>query len=504
MTTIILAVLSSASAQTWQDEYAAKLESEHSWERRAGVQAVDPRDPRGVETLLELFAEQDSDRVDWYVRRAAIDTLAEFGGKARRPVLKALRSRDERVREGVVLALGVRRDPSEIPTILRRVDDRAVRVRRAAIQALAQFPDERQAVEGVLACWESQPFVESRLGVECYRALRAMTDWEEGLSPARWRTFWDNAKHDWPRRPGAKAADPDQTRVRGVQLTWDARGEGLPLLVIPDHTIQIDFYKPWLASLEDVCRVIYMQLPEVGNFDPLRVHEFAPGLPYYPVDLLVEAFEALREQKGIERFALLAHGYNSLIALRYLSRYPDRVSHVVLVGPISGDRSWLKIVNGIQREGDARDDVELSKMARNLLVSPGGERGYQPASTREWYALLRKTFGLYFGDRSDPAIWELYLQGMHERERWESVTPAFELSAQRKVDVPMLVQMGKQSLLTTRKDADRFRAHYRARVVTYRRSAMCPFVEEAQSWSRDVREFLAGGAAGTVRASHKR
>ena len=117
--------------------------------------------------------------------------------------------------------------------------------------------------------------------------------------------------------------------------------------------------------------------------------------------------------------------------------------------------------------------------------------------------MLRKTFGLYFADASDPSIFQLYLLGMQERERWESVTPPFDLRAQPKVEVPMMVQMGSRSLLTTRRDADRFRAHYRAQVVTYRRSAMCPFVEEAESWTEDVRGFL-GAEVDSLRASHRR
>ena len=67
----------------------------------------------------------------------------------------------------------------------------------------------------------------------------------------------------------------------------------------------------------------------------------------------------------------------------------------------------------------------------------------------------------------------------------------------------MLVQLGRQSLLTTRRDADRFRAHYRAKVVTYRHSAMCPFVEEAEAWTDDVRAFL-DADDGSVRAAHRR
>ena len=74
----------------------------------------------------------------------------------------------------------------------------------------------------------------------------------------------------------------------------------------------------------------------------------------------------------------------------------------------------------------------------------------------------------------------------------ESISPDFELARQKRAEVPILVQMGEKSRWTVPSDGKRFTDHYPlATLKTYRRSALCPFVEETELWSRDIHEFYA-------------
>ena len=51
--------------------------------------------------------------------------------------------------------------------------------------------------------------------------------------------------------------------------------------------------------------------------------------------------DALRERSGFERWAVLGHSFGGHVALEYALRYPDRVSHLVLLDT-GGDSRWAR------------------------------------------------------------------------------------------------------------------------------------------------------------------
>jgi proline iminopeptidase len=51
--------------------------------------------------------------------------------------------------------------------------------------------------------------------------------------------------------------------------------------------------------------------------------------------------DALREKLGFERWAVLGHSFGGHVALEYALRYPDRLSHLVLLDT-GGDSHWAR------------------------------------------------------------------------------------------------------------------------------------------------------------------
>ena len=51
--------------------------------------------------------------------------------------------------------------------------------------------------------------------------------------------------------------------------------------------------------------------------------------------------EAVRKHFGLERVTLVGHSWGAGVAALYAMRYPDRVSRIVLVGPMALRRSEL-------------------------------------------------------------------------------------------------------------------------------------------------------------------
>lgn len=492
---------SEAQAPDWRQAFSQGIESVNSWERRDAILAVDPQTNDGVGALLNLLAEENIARVDWYVRQTIIERLSQvYEPRARRLLDRGLEVRQDRVREGVILALGLRASAEDLPRIIEATEDRSPRVRRAAALALTHFRGDRSAVDAILAAWEEEDEAVSRLGVVCSLALKDMTGHDDGLDRAHWREWWNRVRERFPNIPDeTEAAEPESqhTRVRGVPLTYSERGDGpIPLLVIPDEQYTTDLYKPWFRAIEDICRVYYMELPLVNEFDPSVLEPGVADIPYYPVDLLVEAFDELREQLHIERFALMSHGFNAEVAQRYLTLHPDRVSHVIMMGPVSGDAAWERILGTIETRGQGTHDPEMTHLARHMYIYDNGTHDYEPSSGDESDALDRKAFTLYFADTNDIAIHDIFTRCFKE-DLPESISPDFDTSRQTAVRVPMLIQMGEASLWTVVQDGERIRSHYPlAALQVYRQSAMCPFIEETEAWSRDIHQFFERNPAG--------
>jgi proline iminopeptidase len=112
--------------------------------------------------------------------------------------------------------------------------------------------------------------------------------------------------------------------VHETQLFYTMSGTGLPCLVMHgglcfDHT-----YLRGLDIVSDVLRLVYYD----------HRHNGRSGRP--PVETLSHAqlaadAEGLRKLLGLGKVVVLGHSYGGFIALEYALRYPDSVSHLILL-----------------------------------------------------------------------------------------------------------------------------------------------------------------------------
>jgi proline iminopeptidase len=124
--------------------------------------------------------------------------------------------------------------------------------------------------------------------------------------------------------------------VRGTQIYFDVEGAGLvpdgpalrekrPALVIHggpggDHS----GFKPAFTPLSDKLQLIYFDHRGQG-----RSGRGDPAL--YTLDENVEDMEALRQHLGLGPVVSIGTSYGGMVAMAHAARYPDAVSHLVLV-----------------------------------------------------------------------------------------------------------------------------------------------------------------------------
>ena len=122
--------------------------------------------------------------------------------------------------------------------------------------------------------------------------------------------------------------------IRGVSLFVKALGEGYPLLLMHggpgvDHSTMLS-----LQPLADHFQLIF--------YDH-RCNGRSQGAPVDSMtwENLAADAEALRSSLGIESWAVLGHSFGGMVALEYALRYPQSLSHLVLLDTC-GDGWWVQ------------------------------------------------------------------------------------------------------------------------------------------------------------------
>ena len=82
--------------------------------------------------------------------------------------------------------------------------------------------------------------------------------------------------------------------------------------------------------------------------------------------------DALREKLGFEKWAVLGHSFGGYVALEYALRYPNRLSHLVLVDT-GGDSRWAqeKAPEVLAQRGYSPEIVQLARRFLNGQIEPG-------------------------------------------------------------------------------------------------------------------------------------
>jgi proline iminopeptidase len=121
-------------------------------------------------------------------------------------------------------------------------------------------------------------------------------------------------------------------RIRDVSLFAKVVGRGYPLLLMhggpsADHTTML----PFRRCADRFTLVFYDH----------RCNGRSVGAPASSMtwENLTADADALRQRLGFDRWAVLGHSFGGHVAMEYALRYPDRVSHLVLLDT-GGDSHW--------------------------------------------------------------------------------------------------------------------------------------------------------------------
>jgi pimeloyl-ACP methyl ester carboxylesterase/DNA-binding CsgD family transcriptional regulator len=116
----------------------------------------------------------------------------------------------------------------------------------------------------------------------------------------------------------------------GTRIAYAVSGDGPPLVRAPHWLTHLEYeaesplWQPWIEKLSAGRTLVRMDVRGCGLSD-WNVRELS--FEHYVNDL-----EAVVDAAGLERFSIFGHSQGGAIAVEYAARYPQRVTHLVLLG----------------------------------------------------------------------------------------------------------------------------------------------------------------------------
>lgn len=280
----------------------------------------------------------------------------------------------------------------------------------------------------------------------------------------------------------AAATGAELVEINGNRLAVEVLGpEGAPVLIAHHGAPGLGLRAEPRASfgrLADTYRVVVFDARGSGQSE---------GNGTFSHEQWAADIDGLREWVGAEQVIMAGGSYGGFMAMEYATRYPDRVRALVL-RDTSPDNSHEEkaLANAlssarvtIDREkldrifaGTVRDNDDLRDCWREIL--PLYDYHYDPAAVEQRVAATPYRFEAH-------------------NHAFSVNIPNYDLKAALPgISCPTLITVGRTDWITPVACSETIAGLVPdARLVIFEKSGHSPQIEEAQAWTKVVREFLA-------------
>jgi proline iminopeptidase len=269
-------------------------------------------------------------------------------------------------------------------------------------------------------------------------------------------------------------------RVNGTELFYADVGTGAPCLVMHgglglDHT----YLHPWLDPLGDVLRLIYYD--HRGNGRSGR-----PPVETLTLDQLVADAEALRAHLGLDRIATLGHSFGGFVSLLYALRFPERVSHLLLMTTAPAWDYLAEIAANVVRKGATEE----------MLMVLASETTPDDADLARTFRMVTPLYFWRFDPETADRLFRHTIYSAAAMARGRDLMRTYNLTHRLgEIAAPTLILAGRDDFITPPSQAQRLHRGIRnSTLITFEHSGHFPHVEEPESFFAAVRRWLGGAA----------
>lgn len=246
-------------------------------------------------------------------------------------------------------------------------------------------------------------------------------------------------------------------QVRDTRLFFDIEGLGWvvegprlrdrPVAVLlhggpgADHSS----YKPTFSSLAEVMQLIYLDHRGQGR-------SARGARRSYTLENNVEDLEALRQYLGLERWVVIGGSYGGMVALAYASRYPERVSQLIVYATAADYR----FLERAQANLAARGTSSQQAIAEHLWAGTFRDE----AHLREYFRLLAPLYSHRYQPDPSEASWERAILSVDAiNEAFSGFLRHYDLRSQLpRITAPTLVIAGRHDWICPPECSEEFTA----------------------------------------------
>ena len=255
--------------------------------------------------------------------------------------------------------------------------------------------------------------------------------------------------------------------VHGTTIFYEVAGEGLPLVFVHGLGATSNVWNAQRVALSRYFKVVTLDLPGSGRSDKSERQ--------YSMERWVEQLAALADIARLDNFVLIGHSMSTMLAQKFAAKYGNRLTGLVLCGPLtelppSGKEAMLKRAETVLREG-------MLPVADMVLA------GGLTAATREanpaLAGLMREVLAA-----NDPAC---YAGHCH------ALASGSAKADQAQIKCPTLILEGDQDGVTPLSNARAIAAAIPgARLRIIPATAHLTMLERPEAFNAALTEFLAG------------
>jgi proline-specific peptidase len=271
--------------------------------------------------------------------------------------------------------------------------------------------------------------------------------------------------------------------IRGISLNVKVMGKGYPLVLMHGGPGADLYTMMSFRPCADQFRLVFYDHRCNGRSVGAEISSFT-------MDNLTADADALRQALGFEKWAVLGHSFGGYVALEYALRYPQNLSHLLLVDT-GGDNHWAqeKAPEELVKRGFSPELVNLARRFFNGQIEPN-----------EMFPTLMKLGKAYNPHTSPTHIPHMLIMGLQTMLQPET----FIYSASHflkgwtvmdrlgEIKVPTLVMAGREDFIYPPEHEEKLAAAIpNAHLVFIERAGHNPHDEQPADTIKAVRNFLA-------------
>jgi proline iminopeptidase len=237
-------------------------------------------------------------------------------------------------------------------------------------------------------------------------------------------------------------------------------------------------FKTTSAALRDVAQLVYVDHRGSGRSAPAPAHELT-------LENNVDDLDALRDDLGLERIALLGSSYGGMVALGYALRYPSRLSNLVLVCTAAS----FRFIEEARRHVDRHGTADQKRVCQALW-----EGSFQSLEQlREFYQVMGPMYSTTFKPQEFEASWNRSLRSIEAlNQGFGGFLRSFDFTGQlHEIRCPTLVIGARHDWICAPRHSEEIARHIpRAHLKIFENSGHMVAADENEAYLAAIRGFL--------------